>query len=250
MKIFSVILIIAVFLSAITLPVSAVKEDSGIRAGITVAAANDKGQSPNVNKEVGGADDNIPANREVVQAERRGEDAGEQQNMADNAHNMSQLREIARLSQEERNALLQNAGPAQATRVRNENEVRLAVHTLLAIENFTGGIGPQVSGIARDFNNSASVSLQLEERIMNRDAFSRFFFGGDRDAAIELNNLTIRNQVRIREIQQLMNTTTMDAETRTLMEEQLRIMQQEVARGELVSVQEQQNQGLFGWMRW
>ncbi|MFY1644910.1 hypothetical protein ACK11Z_14360, partial [Methanoculleus bourgensis] len=37
---------------------------------------------------------------------------------------------------------------------RDQNQVRLAVHTLLAAENRTGGIGRNISVIAREFNNS------------------------------------------------------------------------------------------------
>ena len=236
MKKISVILIIAVCLSVLALPVIAAKEDRGIQAGITVSAAQDNSQPQIVKRAVVGAEDNTTANRGAIR-----------ENMTDNSRNISQLREIAQQSREER-AAVQNASPVRSGWSKNENEVRLAVHTLLAMENFTGGIGPQVSAIARDFNNSASSTQRLEERIKNRDAFSRFFFGGDRDAATELANITVQNGARIGQIKQLMNTTSQDPETRAMMEEQLQPLQQEVARLEQLSAQEKQDRGLFGWM--
>lgn len=249
MKKISVILIIAVCLFVLALPVIAAKDDSGVHAGITVSAARDNDQPQIIKKAVDGAEDNTTANREVVRTEHRGTEVGNQENMADNSRNMSQLREIARQSREKYNATLQNTSPVRPGWIKNENDVRLAVHTLLAMENFTGGIGPQVSAIARDFNNSASSSQRFEERIRNRDAISRLFFGGDHDAATELANITVQNRARIGVIQQLMNTTTLDAETRAMMEEQLQVLRQNVAQGEQLSAQEQQDRGIFGWMR-
>lgn len=55
--------------------------------------------------------------------------------------------------------------------------------------------------IAREFNNFANVSQQYENRINNRDTFSQFFFGDDRQAATELANLTAQNRARISEIE-------------------------------------------------
>ncbi|WP_424025799.1 hypothetical protein [Methanoregula sp.] len=118
---------------------------------------------------------------------------------------------------------------------------------MLAMENRTGGIGPQVSAIAREFNNSANASQQYENRINNRDAFSRFFFGSDRQAATELANLTALNQARISEIENLMNTTALDADTRSMMDEELQLLQQNVAFDQQLSTQAKQDRGLFGW---
>jgi hypothetical protein len=161
--------------------------------------------------------------------------------------NVSQLREMIRQSRQEMNATLQKISPPGQERNANQNEVRLAVHTLLAMENITGGIGPQVSAIARDFNNSAQSTWQLEERIWNRDMFSRFFFGGDQAAASELLNLTLQNENRIRQIEQLMNSGALDAETRAMLEEQLRIMEQESTRLNRIASAEEQDRGIFGW---
>lgn len=162
--------------------------------------------------------------------------------------NLTLAREEIRLERQQMNATLQAANPPGQQQNANRNEVRLAVHTLLALGNITGGIGPQVSVIAHEFNNSVQATWQYEERIQNRNLISRLFFGGDQAAAIGLNDLAIQNQNRVRQIEQLMNSSDLDPETRVMLEEQLRIMEQENTRLEQVAQKEQADRGLFGWI--
>jgi len=56
----------------------------------------------------------------------------------------------------------------------NQNEVRAAVHGLLAMEDLVGGIGKQVSEVANQFNNSVEQTIKAEETIMNRNRVLRF----------------------------------------------------------------------------
>jgi len=244
-------------------PVHAAKDDSGNNAGTTGPAGGNQGQ-PQITKSVtGAAETPVEPIRGTIQNENRVENQAENQtgnqvqNRTENRQeNQGEIKQgssssgqniaIIRKNREEMNATIQSQGSSGTQRNANQNEVRLAVHTLLAMENITGGIGPQVSLIARDFNNSAHATWQYEVRIQNRDAFSRFFFGGDRSSAGELANLTVQNQNRIRQIEQLLNTGTLDEETKTLLREQLQIMQQENTRLNQVSSSEQQNQGLLG----
>jgi hypothetical protein len=162
--------------------------------------------------------------------------------------NLTRAREAIRLERQQMNATLQAANLPDQQQNANRNEVRLAVHTLLALGNISGGIGPQVSVIAQEFNNSVQATWQYEERIQNRNILSRLFFGGDEAAATGLNDLAVQNQNRIREIEQLMNASDLEPETRLMLEEQLRIMEQENTRLEQVAQAEQADRGLFGWI--
>ncbi|MCK9307901.1 MAG: hypothetical protein M0P17_10290, partial [Methanoculleus sp.] len=47
----------------------------------------------------------------------------------------------------------ENTTPGEKEFIPDRNRVRLAVHALLAAENRTGGIGQNVSAIAREVNN-------------------------------------------------------------------------------------------------
>lgn len=256
-------MIIVLCIGAFAMPVNAAKDEDGNKAGAAGSSGGNQGQPQTTKGITGAAENPAEPRQETVREEIRienqvGSATGNQaQNRTENRQeNQGEIKHVSssagqnisiiRKNREEMNATIQSQGSSGTQRNANQNEVRLAVHTLLAMENITGGIGPQVSLIARDFNNSAQATWQYEVRIQNRDAFSRFFFGGDRTAAGEVTNLTYQNQNRIRQIEQLLNTGTLDAETKTLLQEQLQIMQQENTRLNQIASSEQQNRGLFG----
>ena len=263
MKRITLFLIICLCLSAMALPAGAANEGAGKNAGDAGA-----GQGAAVGRIAGEINDTVMQVRETLQEQIRLRDQTGNQSGApvlnrtqdrEQIHvpvitnttpvrNSAQEREKIRSDRNALNATLRNGTPVRAGWSTTTNEVRLAVHTLLAMENITGGIGPQVSAVAREFNNSASQSWQLEERIRNRDAVSRFFFGGDQVSAAELANLSVQNQNRIRQIGQLMANESLDEETRTMLQEQLTIMEQENTRLARVSSTEQQSRGIFGWL--
>ena len=162
------------------------------------------------------------------------------------ARNISDLRDSKRRQLEELNKSLQNEPTERRGWVKNQNEVRIAVHTLLSMENRTGGIGQNISAIAREFNNSVNMSEKLEQKIQDRSGIMRVFLGGDRDAAGQLANITSQNQARIQKIQQMITTTNLDPDVRAFLEEQLQAMQDEETRLEQLATRERQDRGLFG----
>ena len=131
----------------------------------------------------------------------------------------------------------------------NQNQVRLAVHALLSMENMTGGIGKNVSAIAIKYNNSIQSTLNAEEKIQTRSSITRFFFGGDETAAKTLDTTTIQNREQINNMNRLMlNCTNCTEEVKTLMQEQIRIMEQEQNRLETLAKNELNRKGIFGWI--
>lgn len=132
---------------------------------------------------------------------------------------------------------------------RNQNEVRATVHSLLALDDLVGSIGPQVSEIARDFNNSINQSLKFEEKIMSRSNFRRFFFGGDKPAAEDLKQLVNRNQERVQELRQLLDDCEdCDEEVKEFMQEQIQQLNQEQQRLSELAENEKNKKGIFGWI--
>ena len=231
-------------------PVLAAKEGQGVLAGITVGAAENNGQSHDGKGVVTGAEDNrtaITPAQEVSRGDQRDARDGNGNNSADTSRNVSRIPGLKNQSEADHGASQRNASAVPPGWEKNPNQVRDAVHALLAMENRTGGIGPQVSAIAREFNNSANESQRYKDRIQNRDALTRFFFGGDRQAANELANLTAQDQARISEIGDLMNSTTLDADTRSQMDGQIQILQQQLAQEQQLIAQARQDRGLFGW---
>lgn len=130
--------------------------------------------------------------------------------------------------------------------IRNENQVRLAVHALLASENMLGPIGPQISEIAREINRSVERTINAEIRINNRNAITRFFLGGDKNSANELLQEARQNENRIQQIEQLIDTST-NAELRLELENWLQIMIQEQERLKEVANSTIKTGGLFSW---
>jgi hypothetical protein len=250
MKKVAMIFMIILILTAFALPVIAAKEDNGVRVGITVAAARTSSSDDDNKKQ--GSDDSVtatPTTRDTREVEQRGRETEIEDRSKSSARNISAVRDDHDKSHENLNATLLNVSSMDRERVKNENEVQLAVHTLLEMEGLSGGIGHNVSEIAREFNNSASSARTFEDRIRSRNAITRLFFGGDRDAARELANLTVQNKARIAELQQMISSTTLDPEVKALMEDQLRIMEKEQERLEQVSKREQEDRGFFGWFR-
>lgn len=249
MKKYILALIILVVLATFAMPVIAAKEDDGVKAGITVAAATTKTTSSGEQEKRHGADDTVtvtPTPRETIEVERHETESGIDDSTHTSGRTIAQVREDRHKSLEKLNATLQNISSGDRDRIKNENEIRIAVTTLLDVEDLSGGIGRNVSALARDFNNSASSMRTLEDRIQSRNSFVRLLFGGDREAARELATQTAQNNARIVELQQLISRATLDTEIRATIEDQLRIIQQEQERVQQLATREQEDRGLFG----
>ncbi len=132
--------------------------------------------------------------------------------------------------------------------IRNENRVRLAVHALLSAQNMLGGgIGPQVSQIAQEINNSVQVTANAEAQIQSRGFWTRLFFGGDAQAAGTIVQATTQNQTRMQQLTELIAQASTTPAVRTELQAQLQEMQQEQTRLQTLANTEQRWWGLFSW---
>jgi hypothetical protein len=249
MKKCNIVLIVLVVLTTVALPVFASKEDSEIHAGITIAAANTRAASSGEQERGQGADDSVTVRttvRESIEALRQGTVSGIEEVKNKSGRTIAEVRENRTKSHEALNATLRNISSGDRDRIKNENEVRIAVTTLLDTEDLSGSIGRNVSAIARDFNNSAGSIRKLEDRIQSRNSFVRLLFGGDQEAARELATQIARNNASIVELQQLINGATLETDVRATMEDQIRILLQEQERLQQLATREQQDRGIFG----
>ncbi|MFA4876500.1 MAG: hypothetical protein WC586_03730 [Methanoregula sp.] len=240
--------IIALCLSLMVLPALAANDEKGAGAAGPIKTVENNGPSHDGKTgQDGYGEQNRSATqvREVSRADTPNQQGG-RNTTADTPRYNQQTPVQKNQSAAEHGAILKNESAIPTGWVKNPNTVRDAVQSLLAIENRSGGIGPQVSAIAREFNNSENAAKQYEIRITNRDAFTLFFFGGDREAAAGLATITAQNQARIGEIENLMNTTTLDAETRSMLEEQIQLLQKNVAYNQQIATKAKQDRGIFG----
>jgi hypothetical protein len=211
-------------------------------------------QKEEVNALNNGAKGAAPGNSQQEQVEQQTQNAGEnttiriQQREEVRARNVSELHEMVEQRKQEMNQEIQALPEYQQLVYQNQNRVRLAVHSLLAMEELVGGIGPQVSQIAEGFNMSVQATIRAEEQIQSRSRFVRFFAGGDEEATQDIEHHVVQNQERIRQLQQLSGECDCDEEVRALLQEQVQTMEQEQARLQQLAQDERTDKGLFGWL--
>ena len=165
------------------------------------------------------------------------------------AENIKELKEMIKQRREELKEEIKELRDKKKEKVyQNQNGMKIAVHSLLAMENLTGGIGKQVSAIARDFNNSIQSTLNSEEKIERRNALKRFFVGGDEKAAEEIEQEVNKNQERIQKLKDLKESCECDEEVKAILQEQIESMEQEQNRLKELSQKEKKTKGIFGWL--
>lgn len=157
------------------------------------------------------------------------------------ARNMTDLEEIRTEKQLE--LIAKFAGQT------NQNAVRLAVHTLLAMEDLEGGIGKNVSAIAREFDNSVNKTAKAEEKIQKRSKIRTAFFGGDAASADEIDSEVSNNQARIQLLKQYKEQCPCSAEVKAKMQEQIQQMEQENTRLQTLAAAEKAKKGIFGFLK-
>jgi len=165
------------------------------------------------------------------------------------ARTTNELRTMIQEKQQEMNQEVQSFGEKQQKVYQNQNEVRLAVHSLLTMENLVGGIGPQVSQIAKDFDNSVQATIQAEERIQNRNIIVRFFAGGDQETAGEIEREVNQNKLRVQQLKQLREQCDCNEEIKNMFQEQIQNMEQEQNRLQQLAEKEKQAKGIWGWIK-
>lgn len=131
--------------------------------------------------------------------------------------------------------------------VKNANPVRLAVHSLLASKELLGGIGPQVSEIAKRMNDSVATTTNAEAQIESRSFLAKIFFGGDKRAAEAINRTVERNEESIAELAELLNQANLSVDIKAVLEAQITALKEAQTRFQALAEREQRTWGLFSW---
>ncbi len=165
------------------------------------------------------------------------------------ARTMTEAKEMVQQRKREMNQEMQLMEKTEQKVYQNQNQVREAVQTLLSLEDLAPGIGSQVSQIAREFNNSVQATIIAEEKIQKRSALARFFMGGEKNAAEEMEKELNQNQQRIQELNRLKEQCACGEEVKTMIQEQIQNMEQEQVRLQQLTEREKNANGVFGWIR-
>jgi hypothetical protein len=150
---------------------------------------------------------------------------------------------------QQRQAANTESGEKKGNSVQNQNEVRIAAQTLSKLAPMMGGIGKDISTIAKEFNNSVQATINAEEKIQTKSGFAKFFSGGDKEAARTLKAEAEKNQERLQKLKEFKESCACDEEVKTIMQEQITLMEQEQTRLGQVADKELNKKGLFGWMK-
>lgn len=127
-------------------------------------------------------------------------------------------------------------------------QVRFAVQNMLQLRTNASGIGQNVSDFVHRLNQSEMVTTRAQTQIQTRNAFLRFFAGGDHDAAREIEQERIRTEAQLRVMTRLTQDCNCTNQTKQQLQEQLRLIEREQDRLRLIAQEELELKGLFGWM--
>jgi len=206
-------------------------------------------EDPELKESGQGTGQDLDNSENTDEADTQGQGSQQEAGNVVQAQNAQQVRAMIQEHKEEMLGLQKQMRTAERTANQNQNEVRTAVHALLAMEEMAGGIGPQVSTVAKEYDNSIQSTLAAEEKIQSRGGFSRLLFGGDAKAAEELETEVTQNQNRIQQLQQLHEQCDCDEETKQLLQEQIQTMEQEQTRLRTLAQEEKSHKGWFGWLK-
>ncbi|MFH1820780.1 MAG: hypothetical protein ABH805_02605 [Candidatus Nealsonbacteria bacterium] len=187
-----------------------------------------------------------------IREDEQTEGSGQQNLISGNqqkARTMTEAREMVQQKKQAMTQEMQGLSNIQQKVYQNQNKVREAVHALLALEDLAPGIGLQVSQIAREFNNSVQATIMAEEKIQKRSVLVRFFTGGEKNAAGDMEQELNQNQQRIQELKQLREESVGGEEVKAMMQEQIQNMEQEQVRLQQLVDREKSANGVFGWVR-
>ena len=182
-----------------------------------------------------------------IQRNEEGDLVVSQTKVQERAENTEQVRAMAQERQQELEQEMAGKTGSEKTAIKNQNQVRLAVHSLLAMEDLVGGIGQQVSAIAREFDNSIQATINAEERIQRRNALARMFIGGDKEAGEEIEKEVKANKAKIQLLKQLKEQCECGSDIKEMFAQQVMNLEKEQTRLEGVA-EKGMSRGLFGWL--
>ncbi|MDE2173224.1 MAG: hypothetical protein KGJ31_01310 [Patescibacteria group bacterium] len=163
------------------------------------------------------------------------------------AFSAAQLHQMIEMRKQELDQEEASTTPEDQSIVKDANEVRLAVHALLAARPLLGGIGQQVSQIAQQVNESVATTTLVEAKIQSRGFWANLFFGGDSAAANVIKEEVAQNQQHIQELTQLLAQANISADVQTTLKAQMAAMELQQTNLANLAQKEQSQWGLFSW---
>ncbi|NNM84037.1 hypothetical protein HKL94_02365 [Candidatus Parcubacteria bacterium] len=163
------------------------------------------------------------------------------------AFSFAQLQQMIGMRKQELNQEEASTTLADRNIVKNADEVRLAVHALLAAKPLLGGIGQRVSQIAQKVDASVATTTNAQAQIQARGFLMQFLFGGDSAAAMVIKDEVAQNQQHIQELTQLLNQANLSVDVQTTLKVQIAAMEVQQTNLSNLAQKEQSQWGIFSW---
>jgi len=163
--------------------------------------------------------------------------------------NIAELKEAISQKRQELKQELSEKTEKEQKVYQNQNQVREAVHALLSAEGLAGGIGQQVSAIAREFNNSVEKTIQAEKKIQERGWLKRLLSGGDKASAEEIDKEVKMTQGKVQQLLSLKETCQCSDEVKNIIQEQIQNIEKEQTRLQEIAKSENSAKGIWGWFK-
>jgi hypothetical protein len=161
------------------------------------------------------------------------------------AQSLDELNQMIQNNEDKLNEEINSMNKNQKIIYENQNKVRNSIYSLLSMENLIPNIGILVSDIARQLNGSVQKIIIAEEKIQKRNFFVRFFLGGDKKSADEIETELKLNEKRISDLETLKLRCECSGEIKNIFEQQIQIIKEEQNRLQRLIDSEKSSNGLF-----
>lgn len=132
--------------------------------------------------------------------------------------------------------------------LREQNRSRVAVQAMLDAGALFGARAEEANRVASEIRASVEQTVAMEAKIQSRGFFRRVFMGGDVDTAKQLEAELLQTQDRLRDMDRLIQDCDCDGPTRDVLQEQLRLLDQDRDRLSNLVLEQYDRTGLFGWL--
>lgn len=177
-----------------------------------------------------------PNDEQIDLSEETTQNQGEERDLMMRAEDVEKIKQATK-----------SAAPRSAMALEKMSEVAKGVEEILTTRTLKGGIGDQVRLIAQEQKESQDQTLQHVEDVNKRGGLWKKIIGPDYKALNNLEKQVIKNELRIKQLTELMNKLTNQADKTMVQETINALIQQNVSLQEVI-VSENKVGSLFGWL--
>lgn len=134
----------------------------------------------------------------------------------------------------------------ETTSESHRSIVATFVHSLLNVANRNGGIGAEVSAVARSQNESSSTTVSAMQKVEGRGSLRTFLFGSDYKSLSVIKSELATTTENIARLKAVLNQTT-DVTIRAELSAQISALETEQARLDAYVKVYEDHFSLFGW---